>query len=39
VAPKDDHVGNADLLALLDREVHKRGMYLVAMNMGAHANN
>lgn len=39
VVPKDDHVGTNDILALLDREVHKRGMYLVAMNMGAHANN
>jgi hypothetical protein len=35
-ADKDRHVGDADLLALLDEAVHKRGMYLVAMNMGGH---
>ncbi len=37
VAPKDRHVGQSDVLSLLDRAVHKRGMYLVAMNMGQHA--
>jgi len=36
VAPKDGHVGDADLLALLDEAVHRRGMRLVAMNMGQH---
>jgi hypothetical protein len=36
VAPKDRHVGEADVLSLLDRAVHERRMYLVAMNMGQH---
>lgn len=36
VAPKDAHVGKADLLALLDREVHERGMCLVIMHMATH---
>jgi len=36
VAPKDRHIGDADVLELLDRELHKRQMRLVAMNMGAH---
>lgn len=36
VTPKDSHVGDADLLLLLDEEVHRRGMNLVAMNMGGH---
>ncbi len=36
VAPKDRHVGDADLLALLDQELHQRNMRLVAMNMGSH---
>ncbi len=35
-APKDRHVGTADLLALLDRALHQRGMRLVIMNMGRH---
>ena len=39
VAAKDDHVGDTDLLALVDREVHKRGMRLVAMAMGHHCAN
>lgn len=39
VAPKDRHVGDADVLALLDRALHKRGMRLVAMNMAAHCAN
>ena len=37
VAEKVRHIGDADLLALLDRALHRRGMYLVVMNMGAHA--
>ena len=36
VAPKDRHVGDADLLSLLDHAVHRRGMRLVVMNMGHH---
>lgn len=36
VAPKDRHVGDADVLALLDQELHQRNMRLVVMNMGAH---
>jgi hypothetical protein len=39
VAPRDRHVGDADLLALLDRALHSRGMRLVAMNMGGHCAN
>jgi hypothetical protein len=36
VAAKDRHVGDADLLALLDREVHARDMRLLLMHMGGH---
>ena len=39
IAPKDRHVGDADLLALLDKALHKRGMRLVVMNMGHHCAN
>lgn len=37
VAPKDRHIGQADVLALLDEAVHRRGMRFALMNMGAHA--
>jgi hypothetical protein len=36
VAPKDGHEGDADVLALLEREVHARGMRLVLMHMAGH---
>lgn len=36
VAPKDRHVGDADILTFLDRELHKRDMKLIVMNMGSH---
>ncbi|MHB1485005.1 MAG: glycoside hydrolase family 10 protein [Saccharofermentanales bacterium] len=39
VAKKDTHIGDADILALLDREVHKRGMKLYLMQMGSHCAN
>ena len=39
MVPKDNHVGNSDLFALLDRELHKRGMYLGGDGYGAHAND
>ncbi len=39
IAPKDRHVGDTDVLALLDRELHERGMRLVLMNMGGHCNS
>ena len=39
VAAKDRHIGSADVIALLDEELHGRGMRLVLMNMGAHCNS
>jgi len=39
VAPKDRHIGDADLFALLDAELHRRGMHFVVMHMATHCNN
>ncbi len=39
VAAKDRHIGSADVIALLDEELHGRGMRLILMNMGAHCNS
>ncbi len=39
VAPKDPRIGDADLLALLDHELHSRGMRFMLMHLGAHSAN
>ena len=39
VAAKDQHIGSADVIALLDQELHRRDMRLILMNMGAHCNS
>ena len=39
VADKDRHIGESDIIRLLDEEIHERGLRLILMNMGAHGNS
>ena len=39
VADRDRHIGDSDVIRLLDQEIHDRGLRFILMNMGAHGNS